>query len=92
MKYGGMNEIEAWKTVTLNPAKLLHIDHRVGSIEPGKDADLVLWSDYPMSVYAKAEKTIIEGAVYFDLEKDKQLRESVKQERSLLINMMLMLF
>ncbi|RDY61062.1 amidohydrolase family protein [Flagellimonas nanhaiensis] len=89
VKYGGMSEIEAWKTVTINPAKLLHIDHRVGSIEVGKDADMVLWNDHPLSVYAKAEKTLIEGTVYFDLEKDKQLRESVKQERSLLINMML---
>ncbi len=89
VKYGGMSEIEAWKTVTLNPAKLLHIDHRVGSIEVGKDADLVLWNNHPLSVYAKAEKTIIEGAVYFDLEKDKALREAVRQERSQLINMML---
>ncbi|PWL38348.1 amidohydrolase [Flagellimonas aquimarina] len=89
VKYGGMSEIEAWKTVTLNPAKLLHIDDRVGSIEIGKDADLVLWNDHPLSVYAKAEKTMIEGVVYFDLEKDKSLRESVKKERSQLISMML---
>ena len=89
MKYGGMSEIEAWKTVTLNPAKLLHIDHRVGSIKEGNDADLVLWSDYPMSVYAKAEKTMIEGAVYFDLEKDQRQREAIKKERAQLINMML---
>ena len=89
MKYGGVSEVEAWKMVTLNPAKLLHIDDRVGSIEVGKDADLVLWSDYPMSVYAKAEKTLIEGAIYFDLEKDKMQREAVKAERAKLINMML---
>lgn len=89
VKYGGMSEIEAWKTVTLNPAKLLHLDDRVGSIEEGKDADVVLWSDHPMSVYAKAEKTLIEGKVYFDLEKDKMLRESVKKERNQLIGMML---
>nr|WP_299341652.1 amidohydrolase family protein [Allomuricauda sp.] len=89
VKYGGMSEIEAWKTVTLNPAKLLHIDDRVGSVEVGKDADLVLWSGHPLSVYTKAEKTMIEGAVYFDLEKDKALREAVKKERSQLINMML---
>ena len=89
IKYGGMDEIEAWKTVTLNPAKLLHIDHRVGSIEEGKDADLVLWSDHPMSVYAKAEKTIIEGAVYFDLEKDKKHQEAIRKERAELVQMML---
>ncbi|KQC28568.1 amidohydrolase family protein [Flagellimonas eckloniae] len=89
VKYGGMSEIEAWKTVTLNPAKLLHIDDRVGSIEIGKDADLVLWNEHPLSVYAKAEKTLIEGAIYFDLEKDKMLRKAVKEERNQLINMML---
>jgi imidazolonepropionase-like amidohydrolase len=89
VKYGGMSELEAWKTVTLNPAKLLHLDDRVGSVEEGKDADLVLWSDHPLSVYAKAEKTLIEGAVYFDLEKDKAIRQSVQQERNQLINMML---
>lgn len=89
VKYGGMSEIEAWKMVTLNPAKLLHLDDRVGSIEEGKDADIVLWSDHPLSVYAKAEKTLIEGKVYFDLEKDKMLRESIKKERNQLIGMML---
>ncbi|MDT0540758.1 amidohydrolase family protein [Croceitalea sp. P059] len=89
IKYGGVSEIEAWKMVTLNPAKLLHIDDRVGTIEVGKDADLVLWSDYPMSVYAKAEKTIIEGAVYFDLEKDKVQRETIQKERNKLITLML---
>lgn len=75
--------------VTLNPAKLLHIDDKVGSIKIGKDADLVLWSEHPLSVYAKAEKTLIEGAVYFDLEKDKQQRMSIKNERNKLIQMFL---
>lgn len=89
IKYGGLSEIEAWKTVTLNPAKLLHIDDRVGSIEEGKDADLVLWSGHPMSVYSKAEKTMIEGAVYFDLEKDRQKREAIRKERAKLVKMML---
>jgi imidazolonepropionase-like amidohydrolase len=89
MKYGGVSEEEAWKMVTLNPAKLLHIDNRVGSIKVGKDADVVLWSDHPLSVYAKAEKTIIEGATYFDIEKDKQMRLKIKQERSDLMSMML---
>lgn len=89
VKYGGISELDAWKMVTLNPAKLLHIDERVGSIKEGKDADLVLWSDHPLSVYAKAEKTLIEGATFFDLEKDKQQREAIKNERNKLINMML---
>ena len=89
VKYGGMTEEEAWKMVTINPAKLLHLDDRVGSIKEGKDADLVLWSDHPLSVYAKAEKTIIEGAVYFDIEKDKQNRVTISKERNKLMNLML---
>ncbi|WP_086477370.1 amidohydrolase family protein [Arenibacter amylolyticus] len=89
VKYGGMSELEAWKTVTINPAKLLHIDDKVGSIKEGKDADLVLWSHHPLSVYSKAEKTLIDGAVYFDLEKDKQQREAIKEEKAKLINLML---
>ncbi|MFH4967396.1 amidohydrolase family protein [Gaetbulibacter sp. M240] len=90
VKYGGMTEEEAWKMVTLNPAKLLHIDDRVGSVKEGKDADLVLWSDNPLSIYAKAEKTLIEGATYFDIAKDKEMREAIKKERSALINDMML--
>ncbi|MAP53434.1 amidohydrolase family protein [Altibacter sp.] len=89
VKYGGMSEEEAWKMVTLNPAKLLHLDDRVGSIKEGKDADLVLWTDHPLSVYAKAEKTIIEGTVYFDMAQDKAKREAIAKERNKLIKMML---
>lgn len=89
VKYGGVSEEDAWKMVTINPAKLLHIDDRTGSIKIGKDADLVLWNDHPLSIYAKSEKTIVDGAVYFDLEKDKKQREKIKKERNILINMML---
>lgn len=89
VKYGGMSEEEAWKMVTINPAKLLRIDDRVGSIKEGKDADLVLWSDHPLSVYAKAEKTVIEGAVYFDIEEDKAKRQAIKTERNKLMKMMM---
>ena len=89
IKYGGMTELEAWKMVTINPAKLLHIDNRVGSIKEGKDADVVLWSGSPLSVYSKAERTMIEGTTYFDLETDKQNREKIKKERNELVTMML---
>lgn len=89
VKYGGVSEEDAWKFVTLNPAKLLHLDNRVGSLKVGKDADVVLWSDHPLSIYAKAEKTIIEGVTYFDLARDKQMREAIKKEKSELINLML---
>ena len=89
MKYGGMSELEAWKTVTINPAKLLHIDNKVGSIKEGKDADVVLWSQHPMSIYAKAEKTIVDGKVLFDIVEDLKKRAAIKEEKSQLITMML---
>ena len=89
VKYGGLTEQEAWRTVTINPAKLLHLDDRTGSIKVGKDADLVLWSENPLSVYSKAEKTIIDGAIYFDIEKDLQKRKDIKAEKAKLIEMML---
>lgn len=89
IKYGDVSEEDAWKFVTLNPAKLLHIDDRVGSIKVGKDADVVLWSDHPMSIYAKAEQTVIEGVTYFDIKRDEQLRAQMKTEKSELTNQML---
>ena len=87
--YGGMTEEEAWKMVTLNPAKMMHLDNRLGSIKVGKDADVVLWNNNPLSVYAKPEKVMIDGAIYFDIEKDKLLRTEIKKERNRLIQKML---
>lgn len=89
MKYGNLTEQEAWSTVTINPAKLLHLDNRTGSIKVGKDADIVVWSGNPLSVYTKAENTIIDGAVYFDIQDDLAKRNAIKQERNKLITMML---
>ena len=89
IKYGGMSELEAWKTVTINPAKLLHIDDKVGSIKKGKDADVVLWSHHPMSIYAKAEKTIVDGKIFFDIAEDVKKRAAIKEEKSQLITLML---
>ena len=66
MRFGGFTEEEALRTVTINPAKELGIDHRTGSIEVGKDADLVIWDGHPMSVYSKCSMTMIEGDVYFE--------------------------
>jgi imidazolonepropionase-like amidohydrolase len=85
VKYGGLTEEEALKMVTINPAKMLHVDSKVGSIKAGKDADLVVWSDNPLSIYAKAEKTMVDGIVYFDREKDAQMRKQLQAERSRLI-------
>ena len=66
IKYGNLTEEEAWKLVTLNPAKMLKIDNKVGSIKIGKDADIVIWSGNPFSVYTKAEQVYIDGALTFD--------------------------
>lgn len=85
VKYGGISEEEAFKMVTLNPAKMLHIEDRVGSIKVGKDADVVLWSANPLSIYAKAEQTYVDGIKYWDIEEDVLKQESVKKERARLI-------
>jgi imidazolonepropionase-like amidohydrolase len=85
VKYGGISEIEALKLVTLNPAKILHLDNRMGSIKPGKDADLVLWTENPLSVYARASKTIVDGAVMFDEEEDIRLKAEIDAERNRII-------
>ena len=89
VKYGGVPEEEAWKFVTLNPAKMLHLDDRMGSIRVGKDADLVLWSGHPLSVYSRAEQTWVDGRRFFDLEEDQLLKESTTKERNRIIRAML---
>lgn len=89
IKYGGISEEEALKFVTLNPAKLLHIDNRVGSLKEGKDADIVLWSDHPLSVYAKPLQTYVDGICYFDSMRDIQLQQEIAKERTRLILKML---
>ena len=89
VKYGGTSEEDAWKMVTLNPAKLLHLDKKVGSIKVGKDADVVLWSDNPLSIYAKVEKTIVDGIIYYDNEEDAKLRVEIQKERARIIQKML---
>lgn len=82
VKYGGVSEEEAWKFVTLNPAKMLRVDSRVGSIKAGKDADLVLWDHDPLSIYAKPLKTFIDGICYFDEEHDREMRKAITEERA----------
>ncbi len=89
IKYGGMTEEEAWKMVTLNPAKMLHLDKHMGSLKAGKDADIVVWSDNPLSIYAKVENTFVDGIGYYSKERDEQLRQSVLAERARLIQKML---
>jgi imidazolonepropionase-like amidohydrolase len=89
VKYGGMSEEDALKMVTLNPAKALHVADRVGSIKEGKDADLVLWSNNPLSVYARPERTIVDGITYYDIDHDAALRKSIAAERNRLIQKMI---
>jgi imidazolonepropionase-like amidohydrolase len=78
MKYGGLTEDEALAMVTINPAKQLDIDRYVGSIEAGKHADLVFYDKPPLSMYAKVQKVLIDGQVYFD--RDKDVSERAQQE------------
>jgi len=89
VKYGNVSEEAAWNFVTLNPAKLLKVDDKVGSIKVGKDADVVLWSDNPLSIYAKAEKTIVDGTIFYDLEKENETLALTQKQRSELINILL---
>ncbi len=89
IKYGNMKPEEALKMATLYPAQMLHIADRVGSIEVGKDADIVLWTADPLSVYAKVQQTYVDGICYFDIERDKQLRENIQKERNRIIQKML---
>ncbi len=89
VRFGGVSEEDALKFVTLNPAKLLQVDHRTGSLKTGKDADVVIWSDNPLSVYAVAEMTFVDGIKFFDRAEDAKMRESVNSERNRLIQKML---
>ena len=85
IKYGGMSEEDALKMVTINPATMLHIQDKTGSVKVGKDADLVLWTNDPLSIYAIANKTIVDGIIYFDRERDNMLRKHLVEERNRLI-------
>ena len=82
MKYGGLTEEEALKTITWNAAWQLGVQDRVGSIEPGKDADLAIWNGHPFSVYSNVETTLIDGEVFFDRQRDRAMRESRERERA----------
>ena len=84
-KYGGVPEIEALKFVTLNPAKQLRIDQYVGSLTPGKHADLVVWSGRPLSTLSRCEQTWIDGRQYFDLGRDQELQSRDRQLKATLV-------
>ena len=84
IKWGGLSEDEAFATVTINPAKQLRIDSRVGSLEPGKDADVVVWNRHPLSSYAIVERVYIDGTVYYDRRTEDGRLTSLKKEKSTL--------
>jgi len=84
MRYGGLTEEEALKTITLNPAIQLGIDSRTGSIDVGKDADVVVWSAHPLSVYSHAMQTFVEGELLFDRQADIARRPQLEAERKTL--------
>jgi imidazolonepropionase-like amidohydrolase len=86
MKYGGLSETEALAMVTLNPARQLGIDNRVGSIEAGKDADLVIYDKFPLSDYAKVQKVLIDGNIYFDRDNEVSGRAAKQAEKQKLID------
>jgi imidazolonepropionase-like amidohydrolase len=89
VKYGGVSEEEALKMVTLNPAKMLHVEDKVGSLKVGKDGDIVVWTDNPLSIYARPDYTIVDGTIYFDRLKDEQMQKLVDAERSRLVKKMI---
>jgi imidazolonepropionase-like amidohydrolase len=85
----GLTEEQALSTVTLNAARVLAIQDRVGSLEAGKDADFVVWSGNPLSQFTRAEQTWVDGRRYFSLEDDAVLRQQVEDERTRLIQAVL---
>ena len=85
MKWGGLSENDALKLVTINPAIQLGIQDRVGSIEVGKDADLVIFDKHPLSVFAVPQKVLIDGTIYFDRQKDLAQRSELAAEKKALM-------
>jgi imidazolonepropionase-like amidohydrolase len=86
MKYGGVSANDALKLITLNPAIQLGIDARTGSIDVGKDADLAIYNHDPLSVYAVVQKTLIDGQVYFDRQRDIAERATLATEKQSLLD------
>ena len=89
VKYGGVEEAEALKFVTLNPAKQLRVDKWTGSLAAGKDADFVVWNGPPLSTLARCEQTWVDGRKYFDRAEDAALRKEQNQVRAAIIRKIL---
>ncbi len=86
VRWGGLSEEEALKLVTINPARQLRIDDRVGSLEVGKDADIAIFSDHPLSNYAVPEQVFIDGLLYFDRQHDIDRRQALEEEKQALMD------
>jgi len=82
MKYGGLSEEEALKLCTLNGARQLRLDHRLGSIDVGKDADIVIWTGHPFSTYSRVETTLVDGEILFDRQHDLAMRKAMAKEKA----------
>lgn len=87
--YTGLSQEETIKHVTINPAKILMVADRIGSLKVGKDGDFVIWNGNPLSIYSRPEQTWIEGAKYFDRQDDLHMREELRAEKSALIQKIL---
>lgn len=82
IKYGGLSEVQAMRMVTINPATLLHLDNHMGQIKVGYDADMVLWSGNPTSIYSRVLTTIVDGKVMYDSTEDAKTRQTMKEDRA----------
>ena len=82
IRWGGLTEDEAFALVTINPAKQLRIDNRVGSLETGKDADVVVWTHHPLSAYAIADRVYIDGTLYYDRVSEDARLTALKKEKA----------
>ena len=81
VKWGGLSEEEALALVTINPAKQLGVEDRVGSIERGKDADLVVWENHPLSTFSRPLYTLVDGNVVFSVEQDRERQQRIAAEK-----------
>lgn len=85
MKWGGMDEEQALRLVTLNAAIQFGLEDRIGSIDEGKDADVVIWEGHPLSMFGKAVRTYVDGKLYFDIDMDRERQAAVQAEKDALV-------